>query len=135
MNSLFKFNQPYPFKHWLTTLVFGPILFTLYYEINNLSNLFELYILTFSYGALFSLPAFLIYLIAFNLLKRSKLSDFLIKVYLNTGTIIGIFITLYIAIDTIFSEVGISYSIALVLSSSFLELNKNEHPSYSQADT
>lgn len=127
------FNQAYPFKHWLVTIILGPILFSSF-EINRLMSFMELYIMIFSYGALLSLPAFLIYLFAFSVLNKTKLSPLVIKVILTAGTTIGIFVTLYVLLDALFSQIGISYVVPLVLSSFFFKLRVNKNQAVLQAD-
>jgi hypothetical protein len=58
-------ENPYPYKHWLTSLVLGPLLFTIYGYIsvpeNKLSGSLDGIVVYSMIGLVFSLPVFILY--------------------------------------------------------------------------
>jgi hypothetical protein len=76
---------------------------------------------------LFSLPAFILYLIIFYLLKKKTTNEYVIKLTLNIFTIIVMFITFKLidshAVDYFF----IPYTIAIILCSLIFKTSRHSH--------
>ena len=125
MPLVFSFNHSYPFKHWLTTLALGPV-FICIYEVGNFYEFFYFYFIMFAFGFAYSLPAFLIYLIGFNLLNMTAFSPILLKTILNAAGIIGIVLTLYVAFDVVGLFLCLSYAVVLILSSFLFKIKKDQ---------
>lgn len=122
-------NNPYPFKHWITSLVLGPLIefiyalfYNSYFKLNT--DIISMYIMYFIFGLVFSLPVFVLYVILFNVLIKKIVSVIMIKTLLNLLTIISVFIAIKsIGGTAMTTSLCISYSIGILLSSLFYKIN------------
>jgi hypothetical protein len=125
-------NWSYLFKHWLGTLLFGPIIaqiIEIFLNQNNkILDFFEYYILFLLFGFLFSLPTYILYGILYWILANKKIdynhSKFILIIFANAGIIITFFL-----INGFSTYQGIlSYCLASIITGLFLKLNfKNDH--------
>lgn len=128
MSILFT-NNPYPFKHWITSLVLGPLfefIYALFYNSNfKLStDIISIYILYLIFGLVFSLPVFVCYLILFNVLIKKRVSTKMIKILLNLLAIVSMFFLIKsIGGTAMTTSLCISYSIGILICSYFYKLN------------
>jgi len=123
-------NLSYPLKHWLTTLLVGPILIIVYDLIVSLRLMVDglgLLMVFIAVGLVLSLPIFLVYLWAFKLLTKKKISDLMIKATLDIGGVLAIIVTfLFIIKGNLAITLSVAYSIALVLSSLFFGIDREK---------
>ena len=126
--SIIFTNNPYPFKHWMTSLAVGPLISFIYGGIYNPdfkinTDIIGMYLLYFAFGLAFSLPVFVLYLLIFNVLIKKTESEVIIKTTLNLVTIVSVFVIVNsiggTAMTTTFSTI---YSIGIILSSFFYNI-------------
>jgi hypothetical protein len=120
----------YPLKHWLSVLLVGPLFWLIYETVfrgERLKNVYRLLGEAYMLELLFSLPAFILYLIIFYLLKKKTTNEYVIKLTLNIFTIIVMFITFKLidshAVDYFF----IPYTIAIILCSLIFKTSRHSH--------
>lgn len=110
----------YAFQHWLFTLLLTPftslaIEYIWKTDTHKVIGLLEIYPLTLLFSIVFSLPAFLIYLICFYCLSKQKLKLNVSKFILTAIAIICVYITLAV-IKMGDDQIMIAYSLtALIL--------------------
>jgi hypothetical protein len=121
-------DKSYPFKHWASTLILVPIAFiciNYYKEIYNPIHLFQFYFLFLIFGFLFSTPTFFLYYFTYQFLKQKRLSIFLLKLILNTFSVLCVFATIKFIGGTMMTIIlAIYYSIGLILSSLFIKIKQ-----------
>jgi hypothetical protein len=125
-------SRYYPIKHWLTTLMIGPLLLGIYEAIRasdrNVWGELQTYPLFLVLGLVYSFPVFLMYCLAFNLLIKTTATPWLIKTILNTGAIACVFISFKIIGGSLALTLSIAYSMALLISSFFFKVqNHTKH--------
>ena len=119
----------YPYKHWLTSLVVGPLLMIIYeiiFDPGPMVGVVETYFLFLTFGLFFSVPVFLLYLLTFNQLTKKINSNLTIKTILNTVGVIGIIVTFLIIKGSMAMMLAISYSVTLIISSVFYRVRPKE---------
>ncbi|MDB5197452.1 MAG: hypothetical protein JWP88_1823 [Flaviaesturariibacter sp.] len=123
-------DKSYRGKHWLLTLLIGPLLpyfFGLIYLPLQERGSLETYPLFVMFGIVFSLPVLGLYCIVFKILNdRNNLPIILNKTILNLTVIIGVFITFQVIKGTIAIPMSMGYSVAAMLSSFFIKLHQKE---------
>lgn len=123
-------NTFYPIKHWLLTLVIGPVVVALYEVLfsysNSILSFLESYPLFIIFGIFFSLPVLIVYYFLFYLLISKPLSTLTIKSILNLVTIIGIVVTFILLGGSVAPDYSISYSIAVVICSWLAKIKNTE---------
>ncbi len=85
-------KSSYPFKHWLASILLGPVLWILsglLYHGAPVGGILNMLYLCLMYGLVFSLPMLAIYLPLFWLLSKLKLPPLLIKLLLSGIVITG----------------------------------------------
>jgi hypothetical protein len=118
----------YPLKHWLTTLVLAPALFVLYVSITEWKSPWDSFlgkalVATTAISFVFSLPAFVVYLVVYNVVIRRWVNGLAIKILLNMFAICTALAALW-AIKKNVMEFAIYFSIAIIASSSFYKIEK-----------
>ena len=123
------FTNSYPYKHWLTSIAVGPLIYMTYEsfvtENSTFNDFIGTYMLFLTFGLLLSLPVLILYLLLFSLLIKTIGSTLIIKTILNITTIVGIAFTIKLIGGTLMTSSLVAfYSIALVISSFFYKLKK-----------
>ncbi len=85
-----------------------------------------IFLLFLMYGAFFSLPAFFLYLFAFNRIVKIPISDLIIKTTLNAIGIVAVVLTFLLIKGSMMQMLMISYSISLVISSLLFNLRRKD---------
>jgi len=117
----------YPLKHLFATTLLSPLIFGIYDpSIFRGTKVWDMYLIFLASGVLFSLPAFLIYYLLYIQLNKTPLHQVVKKVLLNAIGIFGIFVTLKIVQGTMANSLIVSYSIALIVTSVFINMNRRE---------
>jgi hypothetical protein len=109
-------ENSYPYKHWLASLALGSLV--------GLASSIEMYLVYLMMGVIFSLPAFVVYLIAFGLLSKNAFSPFILKVILNLLAVAGVVITLTVIGGDFAVITAMIYSGALVITSFFFRIEQ-----------
>src|SRR5882672_110448 len=112
----------YPLKHWLTSLTIGPLLAIVYDAISTsqlMTDALGIYFLYVTFGLFFSLPVFLLYLLTFNKIVKTKKSSLTVKVILNIVAVVGVIVTFSLIKGTSTFMASIFYSVALIVVSTF----------------
>lgn len=123
------FTNSYPYKHWLTSIAVGPLIYMTYEsfvtENSTFNDFIGTYMLFLTFGLLLSLPVLILYLLLFSLLIKTIGSTLIIKTILNITTVVGIAFTIKLIGGTLMTSSLVAfYSIALVISSFFYKLKK-----------
>ena len=108
-------KQDYPIKHWLLTIFFSPLalmFYSLFSQPEHLSaeDLFQMFLLSFGLGFLFSLPSFFIYLAVFYFLSKKKIQPAISKLILISIAVTGVFISMYVISDMLFEDISLIYA-------------------------
>src|SRR5687768_15939907 len=118
----------YPVKHLFATTLLAPLIYAVYDpSIFRGTKVWDMYLFFFGSGVLFSLPVFLIYYFMYKGLNTTSLGQLLKKVLLNTFAILGIFLTLKIIQGSMVNALIITYSIALTITSLFINMPGKEN--------
>ncbi len=120
----------YSFAHWLCTVLVAPlttqaISYCFGSEL-ELSALFKIYPIFLSYSLVFSLPCFLVYLLTFFLLSKSRVPLIASKLILITISIAGILATIIIVTPNTPYEITIGYSITSLIVGLSLNLSSGD---------
>ena len=122
-------NNTYPYKHWLTSLAVGPLIWLaqdFFSRGSSQIDVIGIYMLFIIFGLFFSLPVFVLHLLLFNLLIRKTNSIFIIKTILNLITIPCIFIAIKLIGGTLMTPLlGLYYSVALIICSFLFKVKIN----------
>jgi Sec-independent protein secretion pathway component TatC len=123
------FTNSYPYKHWLTSIAVGPLIYMTYEsfvtENSTFNDFIGTYILFLTFGLLLSLPVLILYLLLFSLLIKTIRSTLIIKTILNITTIVGIAFTIKLIGGTLMTSSLVAfYSIALIISSFIYKIKK-----------
>ena len=121
-------NFDYLFRHWIFTLLLGPILFQSIIAINDLPNcqissLLPMYPIAIIVGFAISIPTCIIYAFVYNYLSNRSIAVLYKKAILISIPVIGIFITMALIKGTIWFQVALSYSITSIIVGLFFRLN------------
>lgn len=118
-------------RHWIFTLLCGPIIFAIIngftsnWSANNFYGFFQLYPFAIILGLLFSLPTYIFYMLIFLLFKNIKM--IYERIILVTIVIIGVFITTALINGIVWFDLAISYSISSIIAGIFFTMYfKNE---------
>lgn len=116
------------FKHWIFTLLLGPVISQLIMYIivlhpNKIVGLLEVFPLAFIFSLLFSIPTYIIYASAYNYFSKKDLPILLSKFILISIVVSSIFITSYLIKGYMWLDIAISYSISSIISGLFFKLN------------
>lgn len=125
-------NKLYPLKHWLATLVIGPILPALYSlvidkSIIDLKDLIQLYPLYLILGIFFSIPLLAIYYLCFAIMEKLTTSGLLVKTILTLLTVAGIYVTFKIIKGSMVPIEICAYSGAAIICSFIFKIKKVTH--------
>ena len=113
----------YPVKHLFATTLLAPLIYAIYDPlIFRGTKVWDIYLIFFVSGVLFSIPMFLIYYLVYRGLNTTHLRQLLKKLLLNTSAIIGIFLTLKIIQGSMVNSLFFSYSIALIITSLLINM-------------
>lgn len=124
-----KNTIPYPVKHWLTTLAIGPLILIIGDSISSFGFVFStsgVYFLYAIFGLVFSLPVFGVYFWIYKKLAKTSLSSIAIKIILTSLGGIGIAVSFALINGSMVVEEVVSYSIALLIASTFYRIRPNE---------
>jgi hypothetical protein len=127
-------DNSYPFLHWFSTLIIGPIIFILICTVNEKSipaDSIEIFFLFLTFGFIFSLPAVTVNLLIFLFLKGKQLPPIIIKVILNLTAITLLLITSYVIGRYLMRAINQDYILAILISSLFFRIRKKTGPSTS----
>lgn len=121
-------NWIYLFKHWLFTLLLGPIIseILMYITIlnpNKIVGLLEVYPIAIIFSLVFSIPTYIIYAFVYYCLSTKVSTILFAKAILILLAVTGIFVTLNFIGGSISLDITISYSIASVITGIFFKLN------------
>lgn len=120
----------YPVKHWVTTLLLGPVLLMGYHPFTSsriIRNAHGIIVLFWGLGFVLSLPVFAMYLLAFKFIIKRKKSDLVIKTALGILGVVSIAVIFLLIIKgSTAMELTMSYSISLITSSLFLRIENRE---------
>ena len=122
-------NKNYPLYNWITTIIIGPILFTVYeilFKNESISSMLEMIPLFILMGIIFSIPVLILNILIFNLLSKIITSKIFMKFILTVVGITGVVVTFKIIGGTLSNNLTIYYSIAIILSSIFVKLKNVE---------
>jgi hypothetical protein len=128
-----------PLKHWLCTLLLGPVFILLYfilteYRGGNIAGIIILYPVFFIYSIFFSLPALAIHYILFLLLRRLRATGLVIRICLSVAAITCIVFTFTLMKGSQIRPIAAAYSFAAFLTGALLNTEKTDDAE-STADT
>ena len=119
----------YILKHWISTLVLAPILAQIAEETEIILpdkpiGLFEIYPITLTVSAVFSLPTLLFYLFVYHVAADSNMKTIWVKVILTIWVAIGISLTLYLLDTLLILDLGSYYMIASTICGLLLKMKQ-----------
>jgi hypothetical protein len=112
-------------RHWLFTLLCGPIIFAIINGFNynwsskNLFDFFQLYPFTILVGLILSMPTYIFYILISFIFKNKNIKMIYERIVLVIIVIIGVFITTALINGIIWFDLAISYSISSIISGIF----------------
>ncbi len=109
----------YPVKHWLTTLLIGPLFLILYDSLTGTEFVFNepsIYILFLTMGAIISSPVLLGYIYIYKQLKRIRLTDIQIRLTLIPLAIIMAVLSFWLIKGMIMIPMMLSYTTGIIIS-------------------
>lgn len=117
----------YAISHWLLTLLLAPftselIKYLFLKDSHLIAGLLEVYPITLLFSFIFSIPAFIAYLITFIYLNKSKYFIRLKKIILIAIAVLGIIVTMLILYRNKEPEIIIAYSITCLITGLILPL-------------
>ncbi len=124
-----EMNFAYPLKHWLTSLVTGPIIMITYDTVTSsklMGDAIGIFFLFVTFGLLISLPTFILYVLTFTTLIKKEISNLTLKIVLNTLAITGTVLTFLIIKGSMTELLIICYSTALIVGSFFYRVRPKE---------
>lgn len=121
-------NWQYLFKHWIFTLLLGPVIsqVIVYFYIldpHQIIGLLEIYPITFLLSLVFSIPTYLFCSFIYAFLAKRDINYNLSKAILILIPIIGIFTTAAIIKGTAWLDIALSYSISSFITGLIFKLN------------
>lgn len=110
----------FAFFHWLFTLILAPFTFELikYLFIKDshlIVGLLEVYLITFTFSCVFSIPTLAVYLLTFMYLNKSRYSSKLKKTVLIGISILGIAVTMQLLFRDKEPEIVIAYVVTSLI--------------------
>lgn len=119
-------NWDFFFKHCLSTLLLAPFIsqlfFYLYPNSHQIMGLLEVYPITLIISLIFSSPTYIISALIFRIISKKEISILYAKGILVLTSILGIFITMYIALGNMWLDFAISYSVSSIITGAFFKL-------------
>jgi hypothetical protein len=118
-------NKIFMLRHWLFTLLCGPIIFAIINGFNynwsskNLFDFFQLYPFTILVGLILSMPTYIFYILISFIFKNKNIKMIYERIVLVIIVIIGVFITTALINGIIWFDLAISYSISSIISGIF----------------
>lgn len=120
------------FKHWIFTLLLGPIIsqllmYSTVLHANKIVGLLEVFPIAFIFSLVFSIPTYIVYAFIYYYLFKKNLPILFTKCILILIAVSGIFITAALMKGYMWFDIAISYSISSIITGLFFRLNfKNE---------
>lgn len=116
------------FKHWVFTLLLGPIISQLLMYItilnpNKIVGLVEVFPIAFLFSLFFSIPTYIIYAFVYYYFSKKDLSILFTKCILILIAVGGIFITSSLMKGFMWFDIALSYSISSIVTGIFFKLN------------
>jgi hypothetical protein len=126
-------NRYLPIKHWLRTLLLGPLFILAFIIISehhkgDIAAMLILYPLFFLYGAVISLPALVLHYIVFLVLVRFGASELGLKIGLSVTAVISIVATFSLLGGTLMLPISAAYSLAAIITGALLKMEKQDSP-------
>lgn len=123
----------FPIKHWLLTLLAGPVVYHFIELLSAPSNpyhieLQDIYLIVLVFSLFLSLPALGIYYLIYQEIVNRTASSSLSKTILTCYSVISVAVTLRLSTGKAFSTLTLAYSIALVITGIALEMKKDVAP-------
>jgi len=121
----------YLFKHWIFSLLLGPVIsqiiaFIPVFYPSQAIGLLEIFPVVFIVSLVFSIPTYIIYALVFDYISTKDLPILLSKTILNSIPIIGVFITTAFIGGTLWYFIAVSYSISSIIIGVIFNLNFQE---------
>ncbi|MCV9927322.1 hypothetical protein OIU83_06650 [Flavobacterium sp. LS1R49] len=118
----------YMLKHWVFTLILGPIIsqiiaFIPVFYPSQAIGLLEIFPIVFIASLIFSIPTYIIYAFVYNYLTNEISSIPYSKTILISIPVIGVFITTAFIDGTLWYFIAFSYSISSIITGLFFNLN------------
>ncbi|MFK8046725.1 MAG: hypothetical protein AB8B72_14595 [Crocinitomicaceae bacterium] len=120
-------HNGYPLSVWLLTVLFGDLFTVLFFLIRDggmVSELISASLLILIFGVVLSIPALLVFIGLFYLLKNRIKNMFVLKAILAIFTILSIILTSQIIAGKIIVGLSVIYSIAHLLSALIVNVKK-----------
>lgn len=114
----------YPFFHWITTLLVGPLFWFAGEFVTDGDATWGLYGAALLFGGLFSLPVFLFYWAAYHWLRRSWLPSIALKAIFNVALIASAGVTMNWIGGSLMPALFWCYSAAIVVGSLPLRMER-----------
>lgn len=123
-------NYTYIIRHWILTLLSGPIIFILISQLSNPSyrnvlSFFEIYPIMIIMGFMFSTPTYLLLIFIFMFIEEKSIKNLYKKIFFILTVIIGIWTTTTILGGTLSDNIAISYTIGACIFGLILKSNFN----------
>lgn len=120
-------NWNYLFKHWLFTLLLGPVVSQIIMYVNEVNpykivDLLSVYPLSLIFGLFFSIPTYILYGFLYYFLAKYNINLKFSKALLILLAVSGIIITTELIKGSMVLDIAISYSISSVITGLLLKL-------------
>ena len=128
-------NFGYLFKHWIFTLIIGPIIsqiiaFLPVFYPSQAVGLLEMFPIVFIASFIFSIPTYIVYALVYYYFSTKDLSILYSKTILNVIPVIGFFITTAFIVGLLWNFIAVSYSISSIITGLIFNLDfKHEEES------
>lgn len=128
-------NFGYLFKHWIFTLIIGPIIsqiiaFLPVFYPSQAVGLLEMFPIVFIASFIFSIPTYIVYALVYYYFSTKDLSISYSKTILNVIPVIGVFITTAFIGGLLWNFIAVSYSISSIITGLIFNLDfKHEEES------
>lgn len=121
-------NWTFLFKHWVITLILGPIISQFIECFYNLSPhkivaLLEVYPISLIFSFIFSIPTYIVYAIIFYFLGKNRINVNIAKLIVISIAVIGVILTATTIKGSLSFDIAISYSIASIIAGFIFKLN------------
>ena len=116
----------YFFKHWMTTVLLGSLLFVIFLHFYRsffvLDVLFYMFLIF--YSTILSFPTFTILAFVFNYLDRLEMDIKKKKAIFISVTTLGVLLTQLVIVRELILDVSVSYSVAALISGMVFRLKR-----------
>lgn len=121
-------NWNYLLKHWLFTILIGPIVsqimvYSSDLNPNEIGELLEVYLILALFGLIFSIPTYVFCSLVYFILAKNKAPKMISKIILTTFVIIGVISTTNLIKGTMMFDLALSYSISAFIIGIYIKLN------------